>query len=168
MEEEKYFKEQLRNGIIKRSNSAWASQVVLVRKKDGIVRWCIEYRKLNYCTRKNAYLLPRIDMCLDCLARALIFSTMDLQSGYWQIVLKEKDSEKSAFIRKYGLFEYTKMPFGLCSAPNTFQRCMELVCRGMQWKHLLIYFDDMIIFSQDMEDHFKRLNEVLQRPWVQV
>lgn len=89
---------------------------------------------------------------------------MGLQSGYWQIVLKEKDSEKSAFIRKYGLFEYTKMPFGLCSAPNTFQRCMELVCRGMQWKHLLIYFDDMIIFSQDMEDHFKRLNEVLQRP----
>lgn len=143
--------------------SAWASPVVLVRKKDGTVRWCIDYRKLNECTRKDAYPLPRIDMCLDCLAVASIFCTMDLQSGYWQIVLEEKDREKSAFITKYGLFEYTKMPFGLCSAPSTFQRCMELIIREMQWKHLLIYIDDIIIFSQDMEDHFKQLNEVLQR-----
>lgn len=96
--------------------------MVLVRKKDGTVRWCIDYRKLNDCTRKDAYPLPRIDMCLDCLAGASVFSTMDLQSGYWQIVLEEKDREKPAFITKYGLFEYTKMPFGLCSAPSTFQR----------------------------------------------
>lgn len=138
--------------------------MVLVRKKDGIVRWCIDCRKLNDCTRKDAYPLPRIDMCLDCLVGASIFSTMDLQSGYWQIVLEEKDREKSAFITKYGLFENTKMPFGLCTAPSTFQRCMELIFRGMQWKHLLNYLDDIIIFSQDMEDHFKQLNEVLQRP----
>lgn len=138
--------------------------MVLVRKKDGIVRWCIDCRKLNDCTRKDAYPLPRIDMCLDCLVGASIFSTMDLQSGYWQIVLEEKDREKSAFITKYGLFEYTKMPFGLCTAPSTFQRCMELIFRGMQWKHLLNYLDDIIIFSQDMEDHFKQVNEVLQRP----
>lgn len=137
--------------------------MVLVRKKDGTVRWCIDNRKLNDCTKKNAYPLPYIDMCLDCLAGASIFSTMDLRSGYWQIVLEEKDREKSAFFTKYGLFEYIKMPFGLCSAPSTFQRCIELIFRGMQWKHLLIYLDDIIIFSQDMEDHFKQLNDALQR-----
>lgn len=72
------------------------------------------------------------------------------KNGYWQIVLEEKDREKTAFITKYGLIDYTKMPFGLCSAPSTFQRCMELRFRGMQWKHLLVYLDGIIIFSQDM------------------
>lgn len=156
MEEEKYLKEQWHYKTFK------ICMGVSAKKMEQSVG-CIDYRKLNDCTRKDAYPLPCIDMCLDCLAGASIFSKMDLQSGYWQIVLEEKDREKSAFITKYGLFEYTKMPFGLCSAPSTFQRCMELIFRGMQWKHLLIYLDDIIIFSQDMEDHFKQLNEVLQR-----
>ena len=125
-EEEKYLQDQLKAGVVKPSCSEWASPVVLVRKKDGTVRWCIDYRKLNDVTVKDAYPLPRIDTCLDCLAGARLFSTLDLQSGYWQIAMDEKDQAKTAFITRYGLFEYTKMPFGLCNAPNTFQSCMEL------------------------------------------
>ena len=162
-EEEKYLKDQLETGIIRPSKSAWASPVVLVRKKDGTVRWCIDFRKLNDRTIKDAYPLPRIDMCLDCLSSAKIFSTMDLQSGYWQITLNEDDQHKTAFITKYGLYEYTKMPFGLCNAPSTFQRCMELIFRGMQWETLLIYLDDIILYSSTITDHLEKLDEVLTK-----
>ena len=162
-EEEKVLKDQLDAGVIVPSKSAWASPVVLVRKKDGTVRWCIDYRKLNDITIKDAYPLPRIDMCIDCLGSAKIFSTLDLQSGYWQIELEREDRAKTAFISKFGIHEYTKMPFGLCTAPSTFQRCMELVLAGLQWKQLLIYLDDIIIFSSDVKEHFQRLNEVLGR-----
>ena len=108
-EDKKCLDEQLKAGII--VPSAWASPVVLVRKRDGTVRWCIDYKKLNNVTVKDAYPLPRIDMCLDSLGSAKYFSTFDLQSGYWQIELDDKDMSKTAFITKYGLFEYTKMPF---------------------------------------------------------
>ena len=162
-EEEQYLKEQLEAGVVVPSSSEWASPVVLVRKQDGSVRWCLDYRKLNDVTVKDAYPLPRIDMCLDCLAGARYFSILDLQSGYWQILLSEKDRAKTAFITKYGLFEYTKMPFGLCSAPGTFQRCMELVLRGLQWKTLLIYLDDVIVVGNSVEESLERLDEVLVR-----
>ena len=102
-------------------------------------------------------------MCLDCLSSAKLFSTMDLQSGYWQIELSEEDRHKTAFTTKYGLWEYTKMPFGLCNAPSTFQRCMELIFRGMQWQTLLIYLDDIILYSSCIETHFQHLDEVLSR-----
>ena len=162
-EEEKYLREQIDQGVIRPSKSPWASPVVLVRKKDNSVRWCIDYRRLNEVTLKDAYPLPRIDMCLDCLASATIFSCLDLQSGYWQIELEDKDQPKTAFITKYGLYEYTKMPFGLCNAPSTFQRCMELIFRGLQWQTLLIYLDDIIILSSDMDEHFQHIDEVLKR-----
>ena len=135
-EDKKCLDEQLRAGII--VPSAWASPVVLVRKRDGTVRWRIDYRKLNDVTVKDIYPLPRIDMCLDSLGSAKYVSTFDLQSGYWQIKLDDKDMSKTAFITKYGLFEYTKMSFGLCNAPSTFQRCMELVLSGLQWEELFI------------------------------
>jgi len=102
-------------------------------------------------------------MCLDCLADASIFSVMDLQAGYWQLEVASEDRHLTAFITKYGLFEYTKMPFGLCNAPSTFQRCMELIFRGMQWKTLLIYLDDIILYSSNLESHFDKLGEVLSR-----
>ena len=162
-EEEKYLKDQIESGVVVPSKSPWASPVVLVRKKDNSVRWCIDYRRLNDVTIKDAYPLPRIDMCLESLASAKIFSTCDLQSGYWQIAMNEKDKAKTAFITKYGLFEYTKMPFGVCNGPSTFQRCMELIFRGVQWKTLLIYLDDIIIFSSNFEEHMERLDEVLKR-----
>ena len=163
LEEEQYLQDQLEAGVVVPSNSAWSSPICLVRKKDGTVRWCVDYRKLNQVTVKDAYPIPRIDLCLDCLASAKIFSTLDLQSGYWQLKVAEQDREKTAFITKYGLFEYTKLPFGLCGAPGTFERGMEMVLRGLQWKTLLIYLDDIIIFSSNLQEHFKRLEEVLSR-----
>ena len=162
-EDLKNLEDQIESGLVVPSKSAWASPVVLVRKKDNSVRWCIDYRRLNDCTVKDAYPLPRIDMCLDCLSEAKLFSTCDLQSGYWQIEMDEKDRHKTAFITKYGLYEYTKMPFGVCNGPSTFQRCMELVFRGMQWKVLLIYLDDIIIYSSNYENHLESLDEVLKR-----
>ena len=150
-EEEKYLNDQLKAGVITPSKSSWASPVVLVRKKDQSARWCIDYRKVNELTVKDAYSLPRIDMCLDCLSSASIFSAMDLQSGYWQLEIAESDRDKTAFITKYGLYEYVKMPFGLCNVSSTFQRCVELILKGLQWKTLLIYIDDIMIYSSNME-----------------
>ena len=162
-EEERYLKEQIEAGVVVPSNSPWSSPVCLVRKKDGTVRWCVDYRKLNDVTAKDAYPLPRIDSCLDCLAKAKVFSTLDMQSGYWQLELAEKDRSKTAFITKYGLYEYVTLPFGLCGAPSTFQRCMEMVLRGLQWKTLLFYLDDIIVISSNIEEHFRRLDEVFSR-----
>jgi hypothetical protein len=88
---------------------------------------------------------------------------MDLQSGYWQLEIAESDRDKTAFISNHGLYEYVKMPFGLCNAPSTFQRCIELILRGLQWKTLLIYIDDIVIYSSNMEDHIRALDEVLVR-----
>ena len=162
-EEEKYLKEQLAAGVIQPSTSAWTSPIVMVRKKTGDVRVCIDYRKLNERTIKDAYPLPRIDMCLDCLSSAKIYSTIDLQSAYMQLELMEEDRHKTAFITKYGLFEYSVMPFGLCNAPSTFQRCMELVFRGLQWDILLVYLDDIIVIASNFEEHMERLEEVFKR-----
>ena len=161
-EEEKYLKEQLDAKVIVPSQSAWASPVVLVRKKDNTVRWCCDFRKLNEVTVKDAYPLPRIDMCLDSLATAKYFSTMDLQSGYWQLEVHPDDRHKTAFTTKYGLFEYAKLLMGLCKAPRTFQRCMELIFRGLQWRTILIYLDDIIVFSSTLDEHLLRLEEVLR------
>ena len=162
-EEEKYLKDQIDAGVIRPSNSPWSSPVVLVRKKDGGVRWCIDYRRLNDVTVKDAYPLPRIDSCLDQLSSAKIFSTLDLQSGYWQLELEESSKPKTAFISKYGLYEYNMLPFGLCGAPSTFQRCMEMILRGLQWDSLLIYLDDIIVLGSNFEEHLCRLKEVLSR-----
>ena len=162
-EEEQAIREQLAAGVLRESKSPWASPVVFVRKKDGSARPCVDYRKLNDVTRKDAYPLPRIDDCLDSMSGANLFSTIDLQSGYWQIEVKESDRPKTAVVTRYGLYEYQTMPFGLCNAPSTFQRCMELVLRGMQWKILLVYLDDIIVFSSDFEQHVSNLEEVLER-----
>ena len=162
-EEEKYIQEQLEAGVIQPSSSAWSSPIVMVRKKTGDVRVCIDYRKLNERTIKDAYPLPRIDMCLDCLSSAKIFSTIDLQSAYMQLEVDEEDRHKTAFITKYGLFEYLVMPFGLCNAPSTFQRCMEMVFRGLQWNILLVYLDDIIVMSSNFDEHIERLEEVFKR-----
>ncbi|XP_060758004.1 uncharacterized protein LOC132868818 [Neoarius graeffei] len=161
-EEETHLQDMLRAGVITPSSSEWASPVVLVRKKDGGVRWCVDYRSLNSLTIKDAYPLPKIE-CLDVLGRASLFSTLDLQSGYWQIAVDSKDREKTAFITKWGLYEYTRMPFGLCNAPSTFQRAMELVLRGLQWETLLIYLDDVIVLGRNVGESLNRLAQVFER-----
>ena len=162
-EEEEVLKKMLDGGIIQPSASAWASAPVLVRKKDGSVRYAIDYRKLNSKTVKDAYPLPLISECIDALQGNNWFHALDLAAGYWQIVLDPKDAHKSAFITRHGLFEYTRMPFGLCNAPATFQRVMHLVLRGMVWKKLLVYLDDVVILGSSFEEAVSNLKQTLDR-----
>ena len=164
-EEEEIIEKQLKAGVIQESTSPWASPLVFVRKKDGTTRCCVDYRLVNKVTEDSAaWVLPKVGDCLDCLDGAKLFSTLDLQAGYWQIEVKPEDRPKTAFISsRRGLYEYITMPFGLCNAPSTFQRCMELVMKGLQWKTLLIYLDDVIIYSSTFDEHIKRLDEALTR-----
>ena len=118
--------DMLKKDIIQPSCSPWASPVVLVQKKDDTTRFCVDYRKLNKVTRKDAYPLPRIDDTLDTLHGSQWFSTLDLASGYWQVELEKEAQQRTTFCTPNGLFEFNVMPFGLCNAPATFQRLMDL------------------------------------------
>ena len=149
--------------IISPSKSPWASPIVLVRKKDGTTRFCVDYRKVNDVTIKDAYPLPRVDDTLDTLAGSVWFSTLDLKSGYWQVEVAPEDHEKTAFCTQEGLFEFNVMPFGLCNAPATFQRLMDSVLAGLQWSSCLVYLDDIIIMGRSFEEHLKNLQHVLER-----
>ena len=163
-EEEKAAIENLeRHGIIKQSTSPWASPLVLVRKKSGGVRICVDYRKLNAVTVPDAFPLPRIQDCLDAVTGACLFSTFDLTSGYHQVPVKESDKHKTAFVTKYGLFEYQTMPFGLSNSAGTFQRVMEIALSGLQWVTCLIYIDDVVCFSKTFNEHVERVSEILGR-----
>ena len=147
--------------VIRPSNSPWASPVVLVRKRDGSHRFCVDYRKLNAVTRKDAYPIPRIDDTLDTLSGACWFSTLDMVSGYWQVEVGEKDREKTAFCTPYGLYEFNVLPFGLCNGPATFQRLMDLVLAGLQMSQCLVYIDDVIVVGRTFDEHLCNLREVL-------
>jgi transposase InsO family protein len=151
------------NDIIRPSRSPWAAPVVLVTKKDGTIRFCVDYRKINAITKKDVYPLPRIDEALDAMHGATLFSTLDLASGYWQVEMDPQDREKTAFISDQGLFEFNVMPFGLCNAPATFQRLMDAVLAGLKWTTCLVYLDDIIIFSKTFPEHLERLRGVFER-----
>ncbi|XP_063350112.1 thy-1 membrane glycoprotein [Pelmatolapia mariae] len=147
--------------IIVPSCSPWASPIVLVRKKDGTLRFCVDYRKLNAVTHKDAYPLPRIEESLASLGNAKYFSTLDLASGYWQVEVSPPDREKTAFTTPMGLFEFTRMPFGLSNAPATFQRLMHVCVREENLQSVLVYLDDVIIYSPDFDTHLIHLDAVL-------
>ena len=153
----------LENDIIQPSTSPWASGIVLVKKKDGTKRFCIDYRRVNDVTVKDAYPLPRIDESLDQLAGSKWFSCLDLSAGYWQVEIEPGDKQKTAFTTRRGLFEYNVMPFGLCNAPATFERLMETVLSGLHWQICLIYLDDIIIFGKTFKEMITNLDTVLQR-----
>ena len=163
-QEDKIIQEQLDAGIIRKSYSPWSAPLVFVKKKDGSTRPCVDYRRLNDVTTKDAYPLPRVSDCLDSLEGAKYFCSVDMTQGFYQIQVRKKDIEKTAFCTsKNGLYEYVTMPMGLCGSPNSFQRCMELVFRGLQWRTLLIYLDDIICFGRTFKETLERLEEVLRR-----
>ena len=162
-EAEKIISEMASQGVIEPSSSPWTSPVVLVKKKDGSTRFCVDYRQLNNATKKDSYPLPRIDDTLDTLTGAEWFSTLDMKSGYWQVGMDPEHREKTAFSIGSGLWQFTVMPFGLCNAPATFERLMELVLRGLSWKTCLVYLDDVIVIGRTFEEHLKNLEDVFRR-----
>lgn len=153
----------LETQVIRESCSPYASPIVLVKKKDGSLRMCVDYRQLNSKTRRDAFPLPRIEKSLDALTGAQWFSTLDLASGYNQVLVREKDRSKTAFCTPFGLFEWNRMPFGLCNAPSTFQRLMQRIFGDQQCQSLLLYLDDIVVFSGSVNQHLERLGVVLSR-----
>ena len=159
-----HLREMIEAGAIRPSESPYSSNVVIVRKKDGSIRFCVDFRKLNNKTIKDAYALPRVEDTLHLLAGARYFTKLDLRSGYWQVEIDELDKHKTAFqVGTLGFFEFHRMPFGLCNAPATFQRLMERCMGEMNLRDCLIYLDDIIIFSSTFEEHLERLEAVFSR-----
>lgn len=156
--------EMLACGAIRESHSPYSSNVVLVRKTDNSLRFCLDFRRLNRRTVRDQYAIPRIDESLDCLAGSKWFSKLDLRSGYWQVELEEHDKAKTAFsLGPLGFYECNRMPFGLTNAPATFQRLMERCMGDLNFRECLIYLDDILIFSNSFQEHKQRLEAVFQR-----
>ena len=159
-----HLQEMLNAGAIRPSKSPYSSNVVIVRKKDGTIRFCVDFRKLNNRTIKDAYTIPRTEETLHLLACAKYFTKLDLRSGYWQVEIEEEDKPKTAFqVGTLGFYEFHRMPFGLCNAPATFQRLMEMCMGDMNLRDCLVYLDDVIIFSTTFEEHIDRLQAVFSR-----
>lgn len=153
--------ELLECGIVQESNSPYASPIVLVQKKTGDMRLCVDYRALNNKTRRDHYPLPRIEDLLDRLSGQIIFTTLDLASGYHQIPIAKDSIEKTAFVTPDGQYEYTRMPFGLANAPAVFQRLIHKVLNKFKIKHAIVYMDDILIPASSVDEGFARLEEVL-------
>ena len=162
-EDKKAMETLLEQWSIRPSTSPWAAPMVFVRKKNGQVRPCIDYRKLNNITCKDAFPLSKTKECIDAVAGATLFSSLDIMSACNQIPVNEEDIPKTALITKYGLFEYTTMLFGLCNAPATFQRVMELALSGLQWTTCLSYLDDVLIFGKDFTEQVARIEAVVEK-----
>jgi hypothetical protein len=154
-------KEMLAKGWIQPSTSPFGAPVLFVKKKDGTLRMCIDYRALNKLTVRNRYPLPRIDDLLDAVGKAKFFTSLDLASGYHQIRITEEDREKTAFRTPFGHYEWRVLSMGLTNAPSTFQAVMNEVFAGQIGKHVVVYMDDILIFSKTREEHLRHLDEVL-------
>lgn len=153
----------LEDDIVQESHSPYASPVVIVRKKDGSMRLCVDYRRLNAKTVRDVFPLPRIEESLDAVGNAKWFSTLDLASGFNQVAMDPADRHKTAFITPFGLYEYNRMPFGLTNAPATFSRLMQRCLNELIFQILLVYLDDIIVYSGTFKEHLDRLDRVFVR-----
>jgi len=134
--------------------------VVLVPKPDGTIQFCVDYRQLNEVKVREVYPLPCMDECIDFLGDAKVFSTLDCNSGYWQIAVVHEDRDKTTFVRHEGVYRNIHLPFGPCNAPATFQRATNMILGGLKWKSCLVYLNDIIVFSQSAEEHVEHLRGV--------
>ncbi|KAK2422360.1 hypothetical protein QL285_032900 [Trifolium repens] len=158
----KQLEELLEKKFIRPSVSLWGAPVLLVKKKDGSMRLCIDYRRLNQVTIKNRYPLPRIDDLMDELVGACVFSKIDLRSGYHQIRVKAEDIPKTAFRTRYGHYEYSVMPFGVTNAPGVFMEYMNRIFHSYLDKFVVVFIDDILIYSKTEEEHAEHLRIVLK------
>ena len=159
-----HLQQMLDSGIIRPSQSPWSSEVVWVKKKDGSLRQCVDYRRLNERTIKDSYCLPRIEELLDSLAGSKYFSVLDLKSGYHQVEIAEQHKERTAFsVAPLGFFEYNRMAMGLANAPATYQRLMENVLGDLHLHICMVFLDDIIVFGNTFQEHLDRLERVLIR-----
>ena len=149
--------------VIEPSTAEWASPVVLIPKPDGSTRFCVDYRRLNALTARDVYPLPRMDECLDSLGEAEFFSTLDANTGFWQIEVSPEDRDKTTFSCHVGMYRFLRMPFGLLNAPATFQRAMDIILSEVRWESVIVYLDDIIIFSRTFEEHIRHLGIVLSK-----
>jgi Reverse transcriptase (RNA-dependent DNA polymerase) len=153
----------LKLGVIEPSTAEWVSPVVLIPKPDGSTRFCVDYRRLNALTSRDVYPLPRMDDCLDSLGEAEFFSTLDANTGLWQIEVSPEDRDKTTFSCHVGMHRFLRIPFGLLNAPATFQRAMDIILSEVRWESIIFYLDDIIIFSRTFEDHIRHLGIVLSK-----
>ncbi|XP_020298143.1 uncharacterized protein LOC109862482 [Pseudomyrmex gracilis] len=160
---EQILHEMREQGVIEESSGPWVSPAVMVKKKDGSLRFCVDYCNLNAVTVKDSYPLLRVDDLLGQLSDNTWFSTLNMKSGYWQVKIRKEDREKTAFSVGNGLWQFTVMPFGLCNAPATFERLMERVLRQLLSKICLVYLDDIIVFGKSFEEMVANLRKVFQR-----
>ena len=151
-----------RQGVTEPANSPWGAPLIPVRKKDGRLRWCVDFRKLNEVTVKDSYPLPLISSNLHKLGQSSIFSTLDGTGAYHNVPISEQDRPLTAFVSPFGQFQFIRMPFGLCNAPQAYSRLVEMILAGIDVRHVLAYIDDIIVHTNTIEEHMRVLQQVLE------